>query len=817
VSGSSDRNFLIIYAPNGDVREVAIADIPTVIGRDESADIRVDDKKVSRRHASFKVTNGKLWVEDLGSVNGVKLNGKRIEKRSVVGPGDVVKVGGYEVRVRTAEASENSVPAQPAVEETPASGIELSDSAVRRETGALPTEPTEEAPRLLGVDDPVSGEIFAMRRGENIIGRLEDCDVPVLDGSVSRQHARVLYSRERVSVTDLNSSNGTFVNDVRVDALELSDGDGLRIGSINFRVSMPAEIPGRKGTPQDLSMQGRAAAPRAGGTRYILAGVGGLLLAVAIVGVAVRQARQIALTEDDPIPALVAEGETDAGLVDEAVRIIVDTGPTVVAEAQPPEPPPPEPPPVPDAGAVAVAEAPPEPPPPEPPPPEPSAVPDAGVVAVAEAPPDPPPPTPTPPKRTTARLVDPGPVRTATSPFGPKGADGLPLVLPEVDEEFDFDSFVTKNLAAATAANTSGRFDEVRTSLTTLLSRDPINTDARAMLAAVDRDESAKRALDAADRLRTDGKLLDAFKKYSEIPAESASGEAAKKQAIELKPVVLEKELDRAKREVKRRKTWRKAHDRLLEVLAIEPDNEAAREAIWQLERKMRRKRVRFMPWLPPEGEGKVASVSVDEQDEALQQHLRDASLIRVAKLYADGSIKKAKKQAKRLSRRGKKKRRKKAKRLLKLLGELEKKYERVRTALGNDPAEAWAHLIELEQIERDILPENVNSYLRTELAHSVADAYAEQGETLFEQKRYVDAFGKWDSGSKLNRLNPKIMAGLKKLEDAAESLAKEAELAAQRGEPGICARWQQITRMTSGTAAIHRKARGRVKQTCGG
>lgn len=798
MAGSSERIFLIVYAPNGDVREIPIGDIPVVIGRDESADIRVDDKKVSRRHAAFKVINDEPWVEDLGSVNGVKVNGKRIDRRAMLCDGDVVRVGGYEVRVRPREAGgapERAVSSLPGVDqETPPSGVRLSSSAVQRETGAVRAGAAEDdAPVLHGIDDPVAGEAFVLRRGENIIGRLEDCDVPVLDGSVSRQHARVLYSRERVSVTDLNSSNGCFVNDVRVDALELSDGDALRIGSVNFRVSIPSTIPGRSGEPLELSAQRRVGSTARGGSRYLIAGIAVLVLAVAVVAVAVRQASKIVLTEDDdPLPPLVATTSPDGGEATEPVPL--DAGATAVAVAVDPsveDPPPAEDPPL-----VEPALPPPAPP-------------DAGVAAVAviEPPAD---------GAGTAIVMAPRPVTTATSPHGRTDEAGLPLGLPEVDEAFDFDGFVASKLEAATVANTAGQFGEVRAVLASLLVRDPINRDAHAMLAVVDRNESAKAKLDSADLLRSKGKLLEAFKIYSEIPVEAVSGAEAGKQVIELKPQVIEKELARAKREAKRRKSWAKAHDRLMEVLAIEPGSEEARQAIWDLERSMRRRRMRFVPWIPPEGEGLVKVASDDEQNEALERYLKDPALVRIAKLYADGALKKAKSKASRLARSASGKKRKKAKRLSKQLAALGTKYERVRTALGNDPAEAWAHLIELEQMERDILPENVTSYFRTELAHSIADAFAERGEAFFQQKRYEEAFQKWDAGQKLNRLNPKILAGLKKLEKTAEDFAKEAELAAQRGEQGICARWRQITRMTTGTAEVHRRARDRVKQACG-
>lgn len=75
---------------------------------------------------------------------------------------------------------------------------------------------------------------FALLTGENIIGR-EGSDVIVLHSpTVSRRHARLIVDDGGVTVEDLDSKNGTFVNDARVSSapLPVSDGDRVRIGSL---------------------------------------------------------------------------------------------------------------------------------------------------------------------------------------------------------------------------------------------------------------------------------------------------------------------------------------------------------------------------------------------------------------------------------------------------------------------------------------------------------------------------------------------------------------------------------------------------------
>lgn len=65
-----------------------------VIGKTDSSEIRVeDDVMVSRAHARISLERGLLWIEDLGSRNGTFINGKKVEKKTLIRPGDKVFVG----------------------------------------------------------------------------------------------------------------------------------------------------------------------------------------------------------------------------------------------------------------------------------------------------------------------------------------------------------------------------------------------------------------------------------------------------------------------------------------------------------------------------------------------------------------------------------------------------------------------------------------------------------------------------------------------------------------------------------------------------
>jgi two-component system cell cycle response regulator len=80
------------------------------------------------------------------------------------------------------------------------------------------------------------GKRHILNKNELSIGRLPVSDISVADGSVSRAHARITIAANEVTVEDLGSSNGSFVNDKRLDsAVILKDQDLLRVGLVAFK------------------------------------------------------------------------------------------------------------------------------------------------------------------------------------------------------------------------------------------------------------------------------------------------------------------------------------------------------------------------------------------------------------------------------------------------------------------------------------------------------------------------------------------------------------------------------------------------------
>jgi pSer/pThr/pTyr-binding forkhead associated (FHA) protein len=166
-----------------DLREGTIT-----VGRGTENDVVLDDPKVSRRHARIRCVGGTCHVQDLDSSNGTFINGERIAEGTLT-PGSEVRFGGTTL-VRESRSKEGA-------------------SAWLHTVGQrVPVTPA-------GL----------------VIGRAADVDLRLEDRLASRRHARIESEAGRYVVSDLDSTNGTFVNERPVQFQRLQDGDRIRIGS----------------------------------------------------------------------------------------------------------------------------------------------------------------------------------------------------------------------------------------------------------------------------------------------------------------------------------------------------------------------------------------------------------------------------------------------------------------------------------------------------------------------------------------------------------------------------------------------------------
>lgn len=84
---------------------------------------------------------------------------------------------------------------------------------------------------------PRSGMTFMLREGNTTVGRHPESDIFLNDVTVSRHHCRFVTKGETLTVEDSGSTNGTYLNDERVDSAVLTAGDEVLVGRFHFVVA----------------------------------------------------------------------------------------------------------------------------------------------------------------------------------------------------------------------------------------------------------------------------------------------------------------------------------------------------------------------------------------------------------------------------------------------------------------------------------------------------------------------------------------------------------------------------------------------------
>jgi class 3 adenylate cyclase/pSer/pThr/pTyr-binding forkhead associated (FHA) protein len=88
---------LIVHAPDGTRRNVALGEAPVSVGRDPAAGVVLDDSYVSRKHVRIERVSDGYAVTDEGSRNGTFVNGTRLEGSHILATGDEMKIGGFTI------------------------------------------------------------------------------------------------------------------------------------------------------------------------------------------------------------------------------------------------------------------------------------------------------------------------------------------------------------------------------------------------------------------------------------------------------------------------------------------------------------------------------------------------------------------------------------------------------------------------------------------------------------------------------------------------------------------------------------------------
>src|SRR5690242_14776417 len=101
---------IAVIHPNGDSEEHELTKPTTSVGRQPGNDIVLPTSAVSRYHAQFDVSEGAVYLVDLGTVNGTFVNDRQVEAngRIQLGDGDVIVIGDMQMQFQAPEARSGS-------------------------------------------------------------------------------------------------------------------------------------------------------------------------------------------------------------------------------------------------------------------------------------------------------------------------------------------------------------------------------------------------------------------------------------------------------------------------------------------------------------------------------------------------------------------------------------------------------------------------------------------------------------------------------------------------------------------------------------
>jgi pSer/pThr/pTyr-binding forkhead associated (FHA) protein len=230
------------------------------LGRDEDCDIWIDDDMASRHHAELAYEQGKAYLTDCDSLNGVLLNAKRMHGSVALETNDVLQVGAQSfcfilAQPRLAQAEQSD----PLAHHT----LRTSLHGLSEDSALLPSTPFSDVrfpvvvshsgetaqidykvPQLPATNP---GGAVILRNGAMVdysflldravisVGRGVESDVVINDTSLSRRHVQFLRQPDGDYVQDLGSLNGTQVNGeaLRTPRL-LQVGDSIVLGNVRL-------------------------------------------------------------------------------------------------------------------------------------------------------------------------------------------------------------------------------------------------------------------------------------------------------------------------------------------------------------------------------------------------------------------------------------------------------------------------------------------------------------------------------------------------------------------------------------------------------
>ncbi len=267
---STIRGWRLVADESGRTTEIGT---DLLVGRHPDSGLQVQSEHVSRRHARLLQVSQALWIQDLGSANGTRVNGKPIIGGCRLLHGDLIqfdeigfrlhgsgehltlvrafesadltplgvhKEGGHQEAVHL-ESTHQETQREPSFDRS-SEEIQPIEPSVRRRAPAIPQLQPGQA-RLVGLTEHVAGRTWPIPLGRSRLGRGSQCEIRIEHGLLAEIQAEVVARPEHTVITALRADAGLILNGQPLRVGDLGDGDTLQIGELEFRFQQAERPP----------------------------------------------------------------------------------------------------------------------------------------------------------------------------------------------------------------------------------------------------------------------------------------------------------------------------------------------------------------------------------------------------------------------------------------------------------------------------------------------------------------------------------------------------------------------------------------------
>lgn len=202
-----------LHFPHGELSDIELREGSYRIGDADDADITIKDKGLADIHAALQIKGSDVYIAAASDATLISVHGKLVKDKREVRIDDRIVMAQLHCKIIDSEEDDDN------------------HTKIRM---ALPKF------LLRGVSGAHFGKLYPLR-GATVLGRHSECHICLHAEGVSRRHAELHVDEKGLRVKDLDSANGTFVNDEKVTERQLQVGDELRFDNLRFLVQTPGQ------------------------------------------------------------------------------------------------------------------------------------------------------------------------------------------------------------------------------------------------------------------------------------------------------------------------------------------------------------------------------------------------------------------------------------------------------------------------------------------------------------------------------------------------------------------------------------------------